>query len=51
MDRPEGYVYVPLPEVDVVFECGSVCERIRYGPVVFGDVDGDKVVVLVENAS
>ncbi len=50
MDRPEGTVYVVLPEVDVVFECRRVCERIRYGPIFLGDVDGDKVVLLVENA-
>ena len=35
---------------DVVFKCRRVCERIRYGPVFFGDIDGDKVVLLVEDA-
>ena len=50
MDGSEGAVDVVLPEVDVVFKCGRVCERIRYGPVFFGDIDGDKVVLLVENA-
>ena len=50
MDGSEGAVDVVLPEVDVVFKGGGVCERIRYSPVFFGDVDSDKVVLLVENA-
>ena len=50
VDGFEGAVDVVLPEVDVVFKGGGVCERIRYGPVFFGDIDGDKVVLLVENA-
>ena len=46
----EGVVDVVFPLVDVVFVCGEVCERIRYGPVVFGDIDGNKVIVLEEDA-
>ncbi len=50
MNGSEGAVDVVFPVVDVVFECGGVRERIRYGPVIFGDIDGDKVVVLEEDA-
>jgi hypothetical protein len=50
VDGYEGAVDVLFPEGDVVFKRRRVCERIRYGPVFFGDIDGDKVVLLVEDA-
>jgi hypothetical protein len=50
VDGYEGAVDVLFPEGDVVFKCRRVCERIKYGPVFSGDIDGDKVVLLVENA-
>ena len=51
MDRREGTVEVAFPEGDVVFVCRRACERVRYGPVIFRNVDGYKVVMLVEDAN
>ena len=51
VDRCEGIVEIVFPEGDIVFVCRGVCEGVRYGPVVFGDVYGYKVAVFVEDAS
>ncbi len=50
MDGYEGVVDVVFPKANVVFKGGRVCQWIRYGPVVFGDIDRNEMVLLEEDA-